>query len=68
MLEKELRTEIDKRSVVSVKQAEFRKGTKVIKNVYVLKHLGKIRNKRLYTLFIDFKKGFDSLYVHRKVK
>lgn len=62
ILNREIIRELDAKNGWSRTQAGFRKGMGVIENVKILKHMiGRRKDKRVWTMFMDLKAAFDNL-------
>ena len=59
-----LQKEVDEKKLLPEGQAGFRKGRSTTDNIYILNHIvqkAKMRNKRIYAMFVDLKAAFDTV-------
>ena len=59
-----LQKEVDEKNLLPEGQAGFRKGRSTTDNIYILNHIvqrAKMRNKRIYSMFVDLKAAFDTV-------
>ena len=59
-----LEGEVEEKKLLPEGQAGFRKKRSTVDNVYILSHViqrAKLRNKRIYAMFVDLKAAFDTV-------